>query len=336
MNSVIAKTYFNCAGYAVKTFPRLTSFVLPKTVVVEATNMCMLKCPACATTNTSRRKKGVMPYATFKHLIDGIDWKPKRINFSYAGEPLLNTDLSRMIEYAAGKGIDSIVETNGMLLEKYADDLLRAGLYKLIIAFDGINQETVSKYRKGIDFDAVLRGIHRYTSGRDEGAYPKSEVGLQFIVMKHNQHLTDKAVEMAGQLRVDYIDFKSMALSSGSGLSSETMEDVAMKYLPDSKEFTRYKRKNGKWRLIGSRDQFCTYLTSGTVIMWDGNVTICSMDVEGNMIVGNIFEKPLRKIWLSNEYFSMRKKAMRRAIKECKECGYLLNCNKKVHINKIK
>ncbi|MDP2905992.1 MAG: radical SAM protein, partial [Candidatus Omnitrophota bacterium] len=147
IDNFIVKSYFNYSGYLFRVFPGLLSFVLPRTLVVEASNMCMLKCPVCATVNYSKRQKGLMPFELFKGLLDSIDWKLRRINFSYAGEPLVNPDLFKMVGYAAAKGIDSIVETNGMLLEDRIDDILSSGLYKLNIAFDGINQEMASLYR---------------------------------------------------------------------------------------------------------------------------------------------------------------------------------------------
>lgn len=46
------------------------------------------------------------------------------------------------------------------------------------------------------------------------------EIHLQFIVMKHNQGSIDAAISMAEEFGVDFIDFKSMILSGGSGLNA--------------------------------------------------------------------------------------------------------------------
>lgn len=325
ITNVFVKTYFDYAGYIFKASPGLLSLLLPGTILVEASNSCMLRCPSCATVHTSMRPKGLMLFESFKQLMDSIDWKIKRINFSYAGEPLVNPELGKMILYAKKRGISSIVETNGMLLEEHADDLLSCGLDKLNIAFDGVNQEMISKYRKGIDFSKVVAGIKEIISKKNRGGNLSPEIHLQFIVMKHNQEHVEEAVEMARSLGADYIDIKSMILSGGHGLSLEKKKELADEFLPTKKEFIRYAKNIGVWRLKKSARTFCSHLLSDTVIMWNGDVTICTMDVDGNLLVGNAFETPLRKIWSGETYRKMRKRALAGELHECKECAYLVS-----------
>ncbi|MDP2905330.1 MAG: radical SAM protein [Candidatus Omnitrophota bacterium] len=332
IDNFIVKSYFNYSGYLFRVFPGLLSFVLPRTLVVEASNMCMLKCPVCATVNSSRRQKGVMPFELFKSLIDGIDWKLRRINFSYAGEPLVNPDLFKMVGYAAAKGIDSIVETNGMLLEDRIDDILSSGLYKLNIAFDGINQEMASLYRKGLNFDKVVSGVRRLTRERKKRGSRIPGIHLQFIVMKHNQSGIDAAISMAEELGADFIDFKSMILSGGSGLSAEEKNRFAGEYLPDECEYLRYEKKNGEWQIKEPRRTFCPHILSDAVVMWNGDVTICTMDVEGKFAVGNIKDGSLRSIWKSARYVQLRKFVLLSKLPECRECGYLLSDFRAVRI----
>lgn len=325
IDNFIVKSYFKYSGYVFRNFPGLLSFILPKTIVVEASNICMLKCPACATVNSSRREKGVMPFELFESLVDGIDWKLKRINFSYAGEPLVNPDLYKMVEHAAGKGIDSIVETNGMLLDDHVEDILNCGLHKLNIAFDGTNQEMASKYRQGLNFNKVVSGVRRLTQERKKRGSRIPEIHLQFIVMKHNQAGINAAISMAEDLGVDFIDFKSMILSGGSGLSAAEKEGFAGEYLPDECEYLRYEKKDGGWRMKRSRQGFCPHILSDTVVTWNGDVTVCTMDVEGKFAVGNIKNEPLRTIWKSGKYTQLRKQVFSRKFPECRECGYLLS-----------
>ena len=215
ITNALVKTYFNYSGYLFRIFPGLLGHILPRTLVVEASNICMLKCPACTTVNASAREKGVMPFDTFRHIIDSTDWKIKRINFSYAGEPLINPDLAKMIRYAKEKGINLIVETNGMLLEERAIELTGCGLQKLSIAFDGINQDMVSKYRRGIDFEKVVSGIRRIVSEKKERRSQFPEIHLQLIVMKHNQAYLNQVISMAKALGADFLDIKTMILSGG-------------------------------------------------------------------------------------------------------------------------
>ena len=292
----------------------------------------MLKCPACATVNSAQREKGLMTFELFTSIVDSIDWKLKRINFSYAGEPFVNPDLFKMVEYVAGKGIDSIVETNGMLLEDRVEDILSCGLSKLNIAFDGTDQEMASKYRQGLNFDKVVSGVRRLMQERKVRDSKTPEIHLQFIVMKHNQGSIDAAISMAEEFGVDFIDFKSMILSGGSGLNAGEKDKFASDFLPDECEYLRYERNNGHWQMKRSRQGFCPHILSDTVVTWNGDVTVCTMDVEGKFVVGNIVKEPLRRIWKSSKYLRLRKQILSRKLTECRECGYLLSDFKAVRI----
>ncbi|MDD2688914.1 MAG: radical SAM protein [Candidatus Omnitrophica bacterium] len=332
MKNILTKIYFKYAGHIFSLLPWLLNFIPPRTLVVEASNMCVLNCPACTTVNLSKRAKGKMSFGVFKILLDGIDWKPKQINFSFAGEPLLNHELFKMIRYAKDKGIDSVVETNGMLLSGCIDELLDSGIYKLNIAFDGISQENISKYRRGMDFNVLLSAIRQLVATRARRNLRRPKVHLQFIVMKHNQDYIDRAIEMAKELEVDAIDFKSMIISVGLGFNREARQKHALEYLPDLEEFLRYKQIEGEWQLKENYRGFCTQVLSDAVIMWNGDVTVCSMDVQGDLVVGNILKSPLRKIWVSNKYSDLRQRILKRQLESCGDCGYLLGIFKSVKV----
>jgi len=334
ITNAIVKTYFKYSGYLFRIFPGLLSHILPRTLVVEASNICMLKCPACATVNASTREKGIMSFDTFKHIIDSTDWKIKRINFSYAGEPLINPVLAKMIRYAKEKGINSIVETNGMLLEERAIELVGCGLQKLSIAFDGINQDMVSKYRRGIDFEKVILGIKRIVSEKKEHLSQFPEIHLQLIVMKHNQAYLNQVISMAKTLGADFLDIKTMILAGGHGLCEDEKGKLAKEFLPTKKEYLRYQSGVSEWRLKSNSRRFCSHILSDTVIMWNGDVTICTMDVGGKLVVGNILNEPLGKIWRGMKYRRMRKYALNGSLSECSSCAYLVSDFRSVNLRK--
>ena len=332
ITNALVKTYFNYSGYLFRIFPGLLGHILPRTLVVEASNICMLKCPACTTVNASAREKGVMPFDTFRHIIDSTDWKIKRINFSYAGEPLINPDLAKMIRYAKEKGINLIVETNGMLLEERAIELTGCGLQKLSIAFDGINQDMVSKYRRGIDFEKVVSGIRRIVSEKKERRSQFPEIHLQLIVMKHNQAYLNQVISMAKTLGADFLDIKTMILSGGHGLGEDEKEKLAKEFLPSVKEYLRYQSGIPGWHLKSNSRRFCSHILSDTVIMWNGDITICTMDVVGKLVVGNILNEPLGKIWRGKKYRRMRKYALSGSLSECSSCAYLVSDFRSVNL----
>jgi cyclic pyranopterin phosphate synthase len=77
------------------------------------------------------------------------------------GEPLVRAKLPRLVEMlAAIPGIDDLaLTTNGILLEEQAAHLKRAGLERVNISLDTLNEETFQKISRREGLDRVLAGI---------------------------------------------------------------------------------------------------------------------------------------------------------------------------------
>jgi cyclic pyranopterin phosphate synthase len=77
------------------------------------------------------------------------------------GEPLVRHDLPRLVKLLAHiSGIDDLaLTTNGILLEEQAADLRRAGLQRLNISLDTLDEETFQKISRREGLDRVLAGI---------------------------------------------------------------------------------------------------------------------------------------------------------------------------------
>ena len=79
------------------------------------------------------------------------------------GEPLARKNITHLIfSLCALKGIEDIsLTTNGILLEKYADDLARAGLNRINISLDSLKQERYRDITRGGGIEDVLKGIEK-------------------------------------------------------------------------------------------------------------------------------------------------------------------------------
>lgn len=66
------------------------------------TNICNLNpyCPLCAAQLKGERKKGTMDYEKFVELIDETEHHLEKINLAGHGEPVVNKDVWKMIQYA--------------------------------------------------------------------------------------------------------------------------------------------------------------------------------------------------------------------------------------------
>ena len=77
------------------------------------------------------------------------------------GEPLVRRELWRLIESLKSiDGLDDIaMTTNGILLEKHAAELKRAGLDRLNISLDTLNRDQFKKLTRRDELDRALAGI---------------------------------------------------------------------------------------------------------------------------------------------------------------------------------
>jgi MoaA/NifB/PqqE/SkfB family radical SAM enzyme len=133
----------------------------PYKITIDPINFCNLQCALCPTGNRlPGRTRSYMAFSTFKKIIDELSPYLLEIDLYNWGEPLLNKDIFRMIEYARSYNIDVDISTNlNYFNDEICANLISSGLNKLIISLDGASQLSVEKYQKGNNFESVIKHI---------------------------------------------------------------------------------------------------------------------------------------------------------------------------------
>lgn len=123
----------------------------------------------------------IMKYDLYKRSIDEFTQfkdKLKTLRFVGMGEPLLHKDIAKMVDYAVSKNVAERVEilTNGSLLTReMSDDLIDAGLSRLVISLQGLTAEKYHEISNSkIDFDEFVSNIgYFYERKKDTHLYIK-------------------------------------------------------------------------------------------------------------------------------------------------------------------
>lgn len=275
-------------------------FSMPCSISAELTNQCNLLCPECASgSGMMTRPRGYMDKDLFRKLTDELRPYLNNINLFFQGEPMLHPGLPDFIKLASG--IKTTLSTNGhFLTEENSFKIVRSGLDKIIISLDGMDQTTYSEYRRSGDFDRVISGIYNVKRAKAE-FNSNLTVEIQFLVNRYNESQIDEARRFAGETGVK-LRLKSMQVVDYAD---------AEKWMPSSRKYRRYIRKDGEYRIKGSLPGRCLRLWYNPVVTWDGLVVPCCFDKNAEYVMGDLNRNSFREIWLGPEYSAFRNKVLK-------------------------
>lgn len=301
----------------------------PSSIIIEPTNICNLACPVCPTFLEMDRPKGFMSYETFKFIIDDIKGKIRNISMNFSGEPTLNRALWRFVTYAQKNDVKVLVSTNSMRLAKQKDEILESGLDRIIVCLDGATKEVHEIYRRGSDFGEICRGIAMLCREKRVQGLEVPLIGLQFVVMAHNEQQVSEIIELGKELGVDALYLKSMSLGSSVKTAEEQLE-LARKWLPGDERFNRYDIVGSTIR-IKKVPEICPWHKSG-VIFWNGDVGICCYDFRGLHVFGNVLKDGgFTRLYKTPDWKKVQKKVMNKEFDLCRRCNMTTFEEKIIH-----
>jgi MoaA/NifB/PqqE/SkfB family radical SAM enzyme len=137
---------------------------IPRQVVIEVSSKCNLRCIGCPI-NTDESGGGFMSFSFFKSIIDRIDF-PTTVVPWLNGEPLLNPEYGKMIDYLISRKQRFYTTTNGHYWR--ADFFERvmqpdSTCYQIIFSLDGLptdNSRSIELARPGSIRRKVLSTIY--------------------------------------------------------------------------------------------------------------------------------------------------------------------------------
>jgi radical SAM protein with 4Fe4S-binding SPASM domain len=191
--------------------------------------------------------------------------------------------------------------------------VISSGLDTLIIAMDGISQETYRLYRDGGSFDAVLEGVRAVVSRKRELNAERPLINLRFLVMRHNEHEISRLKELARSLGVDMLSLKTL---------NPYASDAEL--VPNNPDYRRFRyADDGKTPLRRERNP-CKHLWNMPAIHWNGTVSLCTFDYDEDYALGDLRTSSFRDIWRGAECRRLRRQFRSdwQSIPLCNQCSY--------------
>ncbi len=267
-------------------------------IYLEISNICNLSCAFCPGT---RRPSHRMTETEFRTLLPKLQPWTDYLYFHIMGEPLCHPDLELFLQLAQEAGFRVILTTNGTLLSKKREILRNApGLHKINISLHAFEANDLS-----VPFDDYLC---------DCFSFGKNLEGQKIVVYR----LWNKGG--AEELNTSILYHMEETFP-------KPWKEVRQGYAIGNRVYLEYGDKFD-WPDLsapeGEAQVFCYGLKDQIGVLCDGTVVPCCLDHEGDLALGNLFDRDLADILASSRAKAIAAGfAKRTACEElCRKCGY--------------
>lgn len=245
---------------------------------IELTNRCPMRCRFCPRGVPGRmeRPTGFMELALFRALLGQLHpgqagYRPLELH--HLGESLLHPQVADFVKSASDHGLPTEMSVNPSLLTpELGEQLLAAGLRRLVLSLDGTDDQTLvqirgpaARYGKAErNIDALLQAVAR--RGADA-----PRIVIQMIALSANQHQREEFQKRYGRLGLPTVTAYIKPLD-GPDPDAAQPEGEPLRYL-------------------------CSYPFRSVVVLWDGRVVPCCRDDDARYVLGDLREQTLSAIW---------------------------------------
>jgi MoaA/NifB/PqqE/SkfB family radical SAM enzyme len=285
----------------------------PRIFQVETTSRCNLNCPLCSTHHLQRGYSDM----TVEQIQAIVADNPlvRFMCLHLMGEPLLCSSIFSIIKYLKSRGIYTYFSTNGMMLEEKAQEILSSGLDKLSISLDGINQEELTRYRKGASLGKILRGIQVIQKAKFTHKLVHPLLQVQTLMFSYNEAKESEVVAFLEGLGVDRIKLKKPSFDSFGGENDPEKGFDRARHNATG----RYSRRAPGY--VKYRDRaVCRLLFQGFALS-DGTVVPCCIDYDGRHAYGSLKRQTWNEIGASDQRREVLEQYFSEGLGVCKTCS---------------
>lgn len=289
-------------------FDQLLDATLPETPFIdqiELTNRCPMRCGFCprGVPGKLTRPTGTMSLELFERLLGQLHPEQRQyraIELHHLGESLVLPQVDRYVSMATERRVPTELSVNPSLLTPdVASRLLDAGIRRLVLSLDGMDDETLTALRgPAAKYGLAERNIDallELAAARD--APP--EVVIQMLEFDRNREQRAAFRQRWGQLGLAFLQAYIKPLE-GPDPDLGRVVSPQVSYL-------------------------CSYPWRSVVVLWDGRVVPCCRDADAQLVLGDAAVQDLREIWHGTVAAALREALRRRTTTAghlCFECRW--------------
>lgn len=327
----------------------------PATIYLAVNSVCNLRCRMCDFGQGNKRSTfyrnlkssgGMLDITRLKKLIDQAKASRPRIAIT-STEPLLYPYIRELVEYIKNAGLEVQLTTNGLLLEKNADWIMKAKVDEVWVSIDGpaiihdkirgvkgSQARAIAGIRKILDkrYKLPLIGINYTISDLNQDKLvlfhdEMSRIGFDMMTFSHLNFVTPQMADAHNRLYkgcwpatatsesipLDKIDAEKLArqiniIKSRHDSRVSLIPDLTVPRLHDF-----YRRPE---KFVTKRRCLMPWLSMQ--ILASGEVTVSTRCF--SICFGNVNDDGIDKVWNSRKYTEFRKMLRKDAFPACSRC----------------
>ncbi len=254
-------------------------FIGPSYIEAELTGRCDLDCIFCYRKTLKKAHGDMEPEAYKKILSDMADFGlPYSIAFSGSGEPMSHGKFYEILDMSLAESrlTNLVIETNGIYADgNFKSYVTGAGDHRIriIVNINGVDGETYRSVHGADYFDSVTKNI----IALKESLAGKDELHVQIMKINETEAFLDR-----------YYDF---------------WEKNGIPVILQKQNTYLGRVEDRRYSDLSPLDRGpCWHLQRDLYVLWDGTVTFCKQDVDGDIPRGNLMKTSLREIWNGSQH----------------------------------
>ena len=252
---------------------------------IENTNLCGYKCIMCPRERLTR-KKGIMSLEDFKFLIDHFKLFQGQLDLHGYGEPLLDPNLIKKVEYARYMCVNSTIiffTTLGVPIKPLTFyKLAKAGINQIYISCYGFNREEYKTIHGVDNFDLVCQNLKLLSEEKK-----LANNSFEIILITHNRATTKSLTKKT----YDKKDFFKWVES----LDIDTQAELNLHNYGNGRDYNKAEKTKTCSIAWG-------YRQSVLQITWDLKIIPCCFDFNSSIILGDLKKQSFQEIFFSTTY----------------------------------
>ena len=337
-------------------------FPATSTLLLELTNKCNFHCDFCPS-DSQTRVIGFMDLELAKKTYEEVADKKLalQVDLHLMGEPTLHPKLIEILIFGASKNVKTELVTNGSTLVAKVVPRILDALYGTIVASHMTPTEDTYHVRGkvGLSWDRYIGNIRllvrEYMKRLAKGEIIRNEIDLRIMVTKDTASNVSiiKSSEEARAIFTEWRDFTAEVERELGMPAFKRQDPDDDDLLPENQHsFTKYRLQKGIvltfWKAFTFANSrvsddydlqameetiYCTRPFKDFGVLWNGDVTLCCMDYDGQLKVGNIQEESIESVMQGEAANNLRASMLGRhpLAPVCKTCTAKLVKRKDTH-----